>query len=125
MGRKCACACAAAVILVFSVLPLCSFAETAKEIEVVEIAKKALTEKGVVYVDAVIAYDKNNQRWREWGRIVEVTPHDPNHGNLPYGMLENKKYHTVYFDYDEDARRDIWVFVDADTGKVLEIYEIK
>jgi hypothetical protein len=35
-----------------------------------------------------------------------------------------KNYRTVYFDFKEPVP-DIWVFVDKDTGEVLEVFTCK
>jgi hypothetical protein len=101
------------------------FAKELVEAEVVAVAKDALTGKAIAFEDAVIIYDKDNQQWIGWGEVVMSNPQDPNHGNLPHGILNEKKYHTVYFDFKEDQRKDIWVFVDGDTGNVLTVYEVK
>lgn len=106
-----------------SLVPACAADLT--ETQVIAVAKDALTGKAIAYEDAVVIYDKENQKWIGWGEIIAKTPSDPNHGNLPGGVLSSKKYHTVYFDFEETKRKDIWVFVDADTGEAIAIYEIK
>ncbi|MFA5008639.1 MAG: hypothetical protein WC546_05405 [Candidatus Omnitrophota bacterium] len=105
-----------------------SFPVSAKnltETEVIAVAKDALTGKAIAFIDAVVSYDKDNQKWSGWGEVVAKEPANPNYGKLPQGILSEKKYHTVYFDFDENKRNDVWVFVDADTGDVLTIYEVK
>lgn len=106
-----------------SVVPV--FAGNLSETEVVAIAKDAVTGKGIAAEDAIVIYDKDNQKWIGWGEIVLNNPQDPNHGNLPKGILNEKTYHTIYFDFEETMRNDVWVFVDDDTGDVLAIYEVK
>lgn len=88
-------------------------------------AKKALENKGIALAECNIVYDENNKSWEEWGMYVEQTPNDKNHGYLPHGVLASKKYQAVYFDYIDDAKKDVWVFVDAETGDVLALYEKK
>lgn len=111
------------VVFTASLAPV--FAKNLTEAEVIAVAKDALTGKAIAFEDAVVIYDKDNQRWIGWGEIVAKTPSDPNKGNLPQGVLKEKKYHTVYFDFEETKRDDVWVFVDADTGNVLTVYEEK
>jgi len=101
------------------------FAKNLTETEVVAVAKDALTGQAIAFEDAVVTYDKDNQKWQAWGEMVTKNPQDPNNGNLPQGVLKEKKYHTIYFDFEESVRDDIWVFVDGDTGKILMIYEEK
>ncbi|MBU0881769.1 MAG: hypothetical protein KJ994_03305 [Candidatus Omnitrophica bacterium] len=116
-----------AVIAVIVVLGFSSFAlaaDLSKE-EIIDKAKKTLAEKGVIVVDCNILYDESNKTWEDWGLYVLKMPNDNNHGYLPHGILENYKYQAVYFDFYEDAKKDIWVFVDPVTGDVLSIYEKK
>jgi hypothetical protein len=88
-------------------------------------AKKALADKGAAVVDCNIVYDEKNKAWEEWGTYVARTPNDRNHGYLPHGILQSKKYQAVYFDFYDDAKKDVWVFVDLMTGETLAIYEKK
>jgi len=113
------------LLAVFAASLVPAYAADLTEAEVIAVAKDALTGKAIAYEDAVVIYDKENQKWIGWGEIIAKTPSDPNYGNLPHGVLSSKKYHTVYFDFEETKRKDIWVFVDADTGEALVIYEIK
>lgn len=112
------------MIIVSGFMVSVAAADIAKE-DVIDKAKKALGDKGVAVIDCDIVYDEQNKAWEEWGVYVENTPDDSNHGYLPQGILENKKYQAVYFDFREDAKEDIWVFVDPVTGDVLTIYEKK
>jgi len=109
MFRKCV------SIALFAVLVLSGAAAFAKD----------LTGKAIAFEDAVVYYDKNNENWIGWGELVAKNRSNPNHGKLPHGILDTRKYHTVYFDFAENKRKDIWVFVDADTGECITIYEIK
>jgi hypothetical protein len=93
--------------------------------EVIARAKKAVTDTGIDIVDCNILNDENNKSWEDWGVYVLKAPNDNNHGYLPHGILENYKYQAVYFDFYDDARKDIWVFVNGETGDVLAIYEKK
>jgi hypothetical protein len=93
--------------------------------EIVNKAKKAITDKGIAVVDCNIVYDEENKRWEEWGVYVAKNPKDKNYGKLPHGVLKKRKYQAVYFDFVDDAKKDIWAFVDLDTGEVLAIYAKK
>ncbi len=110
--------------IALSIMASVALADMPKD-NVISKAKKALEDKGVIVVDCNIMYDEGNDAWEEWGILVANTPDDKNYGNLPKGALENKKYQAVYFDFYDDAKKDIWVFVDPVTGNVLEIYEKK
>ena len=113
------------LLAVFTASLAPAYAADLVETEVIAVAKDALTGKAIAFEDAVVVYDKNNQKWIGWGEVIAKTPSDPNYGNLPQGVLSSKKYHTVYFDFEETKRDDVWVFVDADTGEVLTVYEEK
>jgi len=93
--------------------------------EIIAKAKEALANADIVAVDCNILYDENNKSWEDWGMYVLRTPSDNNHGNLPHGILENYKYRAIYFDFYENAKKDVWVFMDPRTGKALAIYEKK
>lgn len=93
--------------------------------KLIENAKASLQEKGIKLSDVNIIYDENNQKWEKWGKLVTENPADPNHGLLPYGVLAKKKYKTVMFDYISDKQKDIWVFMDPDTGKAIAVYTMK
>ena len=113
------------VVLVLAVVCGISMADTAEE-RAVSAAKAAIHAQKIVEGDAVIVYDPENNKWEERVAVVAKMPADPNHGKLPHGMLYNKKYETVLFDFKEDATEgDVWVFIDKDTGNVLTIYEEK
>ena len=114
-----------ALLAVFALVSVPVLAKDLTEIEVIAVAKDALTGKAIAFEDAVITYDKNNENLIGWGELVVKNPANPNHGKLPHGILNEKKYHTVYFDFAETKRKDVWVFVDADTGECLTVYEIK
>lgn len=99
-----------------------ALAEGLTEEDIIAIAQDELDGRGIVYEEATILYDGANERWEEFGKVVEMSPADPNYGNLPHGVLSNKKYNTVYFDFVDDDENDIWVFVDPDEGEVLAVY---
>ena len=89
-------------------------------------AIKAVQDKGIVLEEVDIIYDEENALWDERVMAIEGMPSDPNHGNLPSGILAEKKYQVVFFDFLEDApTKDVWVFVDKDTGELITIYQEK
>jgi len=89
-------------------------------------AKEAVQKEGIVVGEADIVYDSENKRWEERVVAIAKLPADPNHGKLPHGVLYNKKYETVLFDFKEGAKyADTWVFIDKNTGDALAIYQEK
>ncbi|MFA5356184.1 MAG: hypothetical protein WC301_02080 [Candidatus Omnitrophota bacterium] len=114
--RKLSAALLVAVFLFSAVSLLCAQEKTPDEI--VAIAVEAVKGQGVEVEDAKIIYDEGGQLWsREVGYMIEEDA-SPNHGILKRGFLKN--YRIVMFDLEEPAT-DIWVFIDKDTGDVLEI----
>ncbi|MDD5495777.1 MAG: hypothetical protein PHP46_01595 [Candidatus Omnitrophica bacterium] len=115
------------VLMLCMALPafFCAAEEVSKK-AIVDAAQDALEAQGIVLADVNVVYNEANGQWEEWGMYVQRTPADPNHGLLPHGVLMNKKYQTVFFDFREDSPvKDTWVFVDCDTGEVLAIYQMK
>ena len=105
-----------AVFLFSAVSFLC--AEEKAPDEVVAIAVEAVKAQGIDIQDAKIVYDEGGEMWsREVGYLAEEDM-SPNHGILRRGFLKN--YKVVMFDFEEPAA-DLWVFVDKDTGDVLEV----
>ena len=103
-----------------------SAAEEMSKDEIIDIAVDAVQDKDIVLDDVSIIYDAENKSWSERVFAIEKLPADPNHGNLPHGMLTNKKYQAVWFDFKIDApTKDVWVFVDTDTGDVITVYQEK
>jgi len=94
------------------------YAEDKTNDEVIAIAVATLEGQGIEFKDAKIVYDEGGQLWsKEVGYLAEEDT-SPNHGILRRGFLKN--YKIVLFDFEEPAT-DIWVFVDKDTGDVLEV----
>ncbi len=93
--------------------------------DMIRVATEALTKQGIAIGDATVVYDEGNKIWHAWGEVIAKIPNDPNRGNLPQGILKNKRYSTVYFDFKKQSNRDIWVFVDQGTNTVLATYEVK
>jgi len=119
MGKK--------LFLIFAMLIAVSFLPQGyaqqKELtqeQIVEIATLAVKEKGLKLDEVNIIYDQDNKLWCQTlgeGTILDTSP---NHGILKKGFLKN--YRTVFFDFKEPIK-DIWVFVDKDTGEVLEVFQ--
>lgn len=89
--------------------------------EVLTIAKKALKDKGYEVEAVKVVYDKDNVLWQK--KVSELTVKDtnPNYGVLVRGFLKN--YKTVVFEFTKQPFKKVWVFIDKDTGEVLEIYK--
>lgn len=90
--------------------------------EIIAIAKGAVEGEGIKLDDVQIIYDEDNKLWQEHiGKMTELV-NSPNFGIKKKGFLKN--YRIVYFDFKEPLP-DIWVFIDKDTGEVLEVYKVK
>jgi len=87
---------------------------------IISIATEAVTAKGVTVAVADIVYDEDGKLWSEKLGAVGYEDKTPNHGILKQGFLKN--YKIVFFDFKEPLK-DIWVFVDKDTGEVLTVYQ--
>ena len=94
--------------------------ESLSQVKVIAIATEAVKAKGVSLEAVSIIYDDGNKLWSEKIGALTSPSSNPNYGVLVKGFLKN--YRTVYFDFKEPLP-DIWVFVDKDTGEILEVYK--
>ncbi|MFZ5800734.1 MAG: hypothetical protein ACOY3D_05090 [Candidatus Omnitrophota bacterium] len=94
--------------------------EVGKE-KVIEIAKVAAKAEGINLEGVTIVYDEGGKLWSETLGAAAVLDNSPNYGILKNGFLKN--YRIVLFDFVDPAK-DVWVFVDKDTGEVLEVYQV-
>ena len=93
------------------------------EEQITATAVQFITENGLTLDEVDIVYDDGNDMWEERAVVLE-TDTSQNHGILPHGVLKSKDYQVVYFDYVEHSpNKDVWVFVDKETGKVAAYYE--
>ena len=93
--------------------------------ELIDKAKEALQKGGVNLYGANIIYDDGNTFWQERVAFLEKDT-SQNHGILPHGILRDKEYQVVFFDFVESSPvDDTWVFLDPKTGEVISIYEEK
>ena len=102
-----------------------AWAQGAKELskdEVIGIATEQLKAKGISVEGVTVVYDDGNKLWEETFGKATVEDQSANYGVLKRGFMKN--YRTVYFDFKEPAP-DIWVFMDKDTGEVLEVFNGK
>jgi hypothetical protein len=113
----------AVLLAVFFIPALASAGQAGKKKEiskeqVVAVATEAVKGKGFKLVDVQIIYDDKGRLWSE--RIGKYTELDksPNFGIFKRGFMKN--YKIVYFDYKSSP--DLWVFIDKDTGEVLEVF---
>jgi hypothetical protein len=108
-------------LMVFSLVTFafCGENDLPKE-KVIAIATAAAKEAGVVAEEADIIYDEGGKLWDEKTGFLVGEDKSPNHGILRKGFLKN--YKIVYFDFKEPVK-DVWVFVDKDTGDVLTVYK--
>lgn len=87
--------------------------------KIIEIASMAVKEKGVKLEEANVIYDEDGKLWSEKVGYLATEETSPNHGILRRGFLNN--YRIVYFDLKEPLK-DIWVFIDKDSGEIFEVY---
>ncbi|MFH1199133.1 MAG: hypothetical protein V1650_03120 [Candidatus Omnitrophota bacterium] len=107
-------------VISVAVAPPATPAQGVAKDQVISIATAAVKEKGFAAEEAQIIYDDGNKLWLEQiGKIAGVD-NSPNYGVLKRGFLKN--YYTVYFDFKEPLK-DVWVFIDKDTGEVSEVYQ--
>jgi hypothetical protein len=111
---------ALAVLVVFS-LSYCAQEKLSKE-KIIDIATIAVKEKGFSLSEVDIIYDEGGRLWCEALGRVGFEDKSPNHGILKKGFLKN--YRIVFFDYKAPIK-DVWVFIDKDTGEVLTVYREK
>jgi hypothetical protein len=90
--------------------------------KIIAIATEAVKAKGIKIEAVNVIYDEGGRLWSEQIGKMGYEDKDPNHGILKKGFLKN--YRIVYFDFKESIP-DTWVFIDKDTGEVLEVYRIK
>lgn len=110
-----------AIFISSSQFAFCEEKSVSKE-KVIAIATEAVKAKGVKIEGVNIIYDEGGKLWSEQIGKMGYEDKDPNHGILKKGFLKN--YRVIYFDFKEELP-DIWVFVDKDTGEVLEVYKLK
>lgn len=110
-----------AAIFLFSAVPLLYAKEKTKN-EVIGIATEAVKGKNFKLKDVNIIYDEGGKLWNEKVGYLAAEDKSPNHGIMRKGFLKN--YKIVFFDFKEPLP-DVWVFIDKDTGEVLEVYREK
>jgi predicted small secreted protein len=100
---------------------IASAQEMSKDIskdDAIAIATEAVKGKGIDIEGASIVYDEGGQLWSETSGVATIEDTSPNYGILKNGFLKN--YRIVLFDFKEPLP-DVWVFIDKDTGEVLEV----
>lgn len=107
-----------AVFLLSCRQAFCEEADFTKE-KIVAIATEKVKAEGISITDVDIVYDEGGKLWSEKIGYAIAEDTTPNHGILKKGFLKN--YRIVYFDFKEPLP-DIWVYIDKDTGEVLEVY---
>ena len=95
------------------------YAQEKNKDEVISIAMEALKGQNIQLEDVSVIYDEGGKLWNEKVGYLAEEDKSPNHGILRKGFLKN--YKIVLFDFKEPLP-DIWVFIDKDTGEVLEVY---
>ena len=110
------------LLSLFIVAALFSYAAAADftQDQIVSIATEEIKAKGFEIKDVNIVYDVDGKLWSERLGTVGFEDENSNKGILKKGFLKN--YKIVYFDYVKPLK-DVWVFVDKDTGDVLTVYQ--
>ncbi|MDD5432492.1 MAG: hypothetical protein PHO70_05850 [Candidatus Omnitrophica bacterium] len=98
----------------------CLYAQEKMKDEVITIATEAAKGQNIEIGEANIVYDEGGKLWEERVGYLAGEDKSPNHGILRKGFLKN--YKIVLFDF-KDPLPDVWVFIDKDTGDVLEVYK--
>jgi len=93
--------------------------ERGKE-EIVGLATQAVKGQGFSLNEVDIIYDEGGKLWAQRLGAVRAENTSPNYGILKEGFLKN--YRIVFFDFKEPLR-DVWVFIDKDTGEVFSVYQ--
>lgn len=88
--------------------------------KIVAIATAAVKDAGIALDEVNIIYDEGGKLWSEKSGFVSGQDESPNFGILKKGFLKN--YRIVYFDFKEPIK-DVWVFIDKDTGETLTVYK--
>ncbi len=100
-------------------LPSYALRKELTKYEIVEAASKALVEDGFDLSDVEVIYDQNNKRWREKVNLMTDLINSPNFKLFERGFMKN--YRAILYNF-KNPSGEVWVFVDKDTGEVLEIY---
>lgn len=108
-----------AMFVLFGPKPVFSAENDFPKEKIIAIATGAAKEKGIDIEAANIIYDEGGQLWSQTLGVAAYEDKSPNHGILKQGFLKN--YRVVYFDFKEPLK-DVWVFIDKDTGEVLTVY---
>lgn len=111
---------AALVVMAVSSAASLLYAQEKTKDEVIAIAAESVKGQNFELKDVDIIYDEGGRLWQERIGYLEGEDKSPNHGILRKGFLKN--YKVVYFDFKEPLP-DTWVFIDKDTGEVLDVYK--
>ncbi len=107
------------ILAIFCSFPSYALKKQLTKYEIVESATRAMNADGFNLYKVEVLYDQNNKMWRE--RVNKMTDliNSPNFKLFERGFMKN--YQAVLFSF-KDPSGEAWVFVDRDTGEVLEIY---
>jgi hypothetical protein len=99
--------------------PSYALKEELTKYQIVESATRALNKDGFDLYRVEIIYDQNNKMWREKVNKMTDLQNSPNFKLFERGFMKN--YQAVLFNF-KNPPGEVWVFVDRDTGEVLEIH---
>ncbi|MEW5758698.1 MAG: hypothetical protein AB1755_04415 [Candidatus Omnitrophota bacterium] len=110
-------------IIAMVIIPSLALQSYAKEItkdEAIKIASDRLLLDGLSLEGVEVTYDEENKLWESKINKIIVLDNIAIFGIIKKGFLEN--YKIVFFQF-KPPHRDIWVFIDKDTGDILDIYK--
>lgn len=94
--------------------------EITKE-EAIAIASDRVKQDGEPLEGVDIIYDDGNKLWEQQINKIIVLDRVANFEILKKGFL--KQYIAIYFNF-KPSHRDIWIFIDKNTGEILDIYKM-
>lgn len=108
-----------AILLFFSTNIFAEKKELSKD-QAIDIATEAIKKEGLNLEGIEVIYDEGNRLWE--AQISKITALDKgsSFAVLKKGFLNN--YRIVYCHFNTPPQ-DVWVFIDKDTGEVLEVYK--
>lgn len=112
---------AAALLLNYSVAMAAAKDRQLKPEDIKAIAVSAVQKQGIVLKEVDVIYDEGGKIWLQRSGIAAIKNDSSNYGILKNGFLKN--YRIVLFDFRDPVAKDVWVFIDKDTGDVLTVYK--
>ncbi|MDD4955664.1 MAG: hypothetical protein PHP17_06465 [Candidatus Omnitrophica bacterium] len=110
---------AAILVCFFYLFPSYALKKQLTKYEILAAAGTAMVNDGFQLTGVEVMYDKDNQMWRERVNRMADLMSAPHFKLFERGFMKN--YQAVLYNFREPSG-EVWVFVDRDSGEVLEIY---